>query len=251
MTAAYVIRKRITDQGPDSLWAFDDFSSLPQYAVAKALSRFTMEGLIQRVRKGLYYYPKQTALGPSHPGTSALLAKTFKKSKGMAVYSGGTASFQNLGITSQIPAQYTLLSDMVSRKMSIGSLTVRIQRRSLAHLGGATQEDIWILDSVRNLKHVPDSTPADAVAKIVNRLQDLMRSSGRSKGASQGTTVKRLLRFAQGEPPRVRAVLGAIAERIGYHGPEGGALKNSLNPLTKFHLGIKSVLPNTQSWNIV
>jgi len=239
VTAAQTIRKRITDQGPDSLWNFDDFVTLPQHAVAKTLSRLAKEGLILRVRKGLYYYPKATALGLSQPGASALFAKAIKKSKDVTVYSGGTASFQNLGITTQIPAQYTILGELTSRKIQIGKMTARIQRRSLAHLGGASQEDVWVLDSIRNLKHVPDSTPAEAVAKILRNFHDAHRP------------MKKLLRFAQGEPPRVRAVLGAIAEQLGYRGPETRSLKKSLNPLTKFHIEITSVLSNAASWNIV
>jgi hypothetical protein len=239
MKAAQTIRKRITEQGPDSLWGFADFAGLSQQAVAQTLCRLAKDGLIQRVRKGLYYYPKHTALGPSQPSASALLSKVFKKSNNAVVYSGGTASFQNLGITTQIPAQYTIIGDMASRKIQIGKMTARIQRRSLAHLGGATQDDIWILDSIRNLKHVPDSTPARAVAKIMMNFRDSRRP------------LKPLLRFAQGEPPRVRAVMGAIAEQLGYHGPETRTLKKSLNSLTKFHIGIASVLPNAAFWNIV
>ena len=63
--------------------------------------------------------------------------------------------------------------------------------------------------------------------------------------------MKRLLRFAGGEPPRVRALLGAMAEQIGYHGAEVGRLRQSINPLTKFRMGLSSVLPNASAWNIV
>ncbi|OFZ79530.1 MAG: hypothetical protein A2583_10100 [Bdellovibrionales bacterium RIFOXYD1_FULL_53_11] len=239
MKVAQSIRRQITDKGPDSLWSFDDFVKLPQQAVAKTLSRLSKEGLIQRMRKGVYYYPKITALGPSQPDASALFAAAIKKSKNITIYSGGTASFQNLGITTQAPAQYTILGELASRKIRIGRMTANIQRRSFAHLNGASQEDIWILDSIRNLKHVPDSTPSDAVAKIMSNFHASKRP------------LKKLLRFAQGEPPRVRAVIGAIAEQMGYHGPETRTLKKSLNPLTKFHIGITSVLSNASFWNIV
>ncbi len=239
MRTAQTIRKRISDRGPDSLWTFDDFDGLTHYAVAKTLSRLAKYGFIRRVRKGLYYYPRMTALGLSRPGTSALLAKAIRRSNGDMIYSGGTASFQNLGITTQIPAHYTLLGNLAPRKIHIGEVTVRIRRRSFSHMAGVSQQDIWILDSIRNLKNVPDSTPTDAVTKIIGHL----RTSGRS--------MKKLLRFAQSEPPRVRAVLGAIAEQMGYRGPETGMLKQSLNPLTKYHVDVASALPNATSWNIV
>lgn len=239
MKAAQAIRKRIVNRGPDSLWSFDDFVGLPSQAVAKSLSRLAKDGFLQRVRKGLYYYPKQTVLGSSQPSSSALLGKIIAHSGYGAVFSGGTASFQNLGVTTQVPAQYTLLASIAPRTIRIGKMKARIQRRNLQHLTGASQHDVWILDSIRNLRHVPDSTPDEALTKIMSDLRG-SRSS-----------LKKLLRFAQGEPPRVRAVMGAMAEHIGYRGMELGRLRKSLNPLTKFRVGISRVLPNALAWNIV
>jgi hypothetical protein len=239
MKVAQALRKKITDQGPDSLWSYADFGGLPFQAVAKSLSRLAKDGLIRRVRKGLYYYPKQTALGPSQPSASALLAKTVMRGADAPVFSGGTASFQNLGLTTQVPAHYTLLCGLASRTIRIGKVTARVCHRELAHLAGASQQDVWLLDAIRNLKHVPDSTPTDALMRIMGQLRAAPRS------------MKRLLRFAQGEPPRVRALLGAMAEQVGYGGPELGRLQKSLNPLTKFHIGVSSVLSNSQAWNIV
>lgn len=239
MRTTQAIRKRIQAKGPDSLWTIDDFQGSSRYAVAQALSRLAKGGIIRRIRRGLYYYPKMTALGASTPSTSALLAKTIRPAKGTVIFSGGTASFQNLGITTQIPAHYTLLGNVAPRTLKIGEVTVRIRRRPFDQLKGVCQEDIWVLDSIRNLNHVPDSTPADAVTKIITNLR---RSD---------QTVQRLLRVARGEPPRVRAVMGAIAERIGCRGPATEMLRRSLNPLTKYRVGVSSVLPNASAWNIV
>ncbi len=239
MKAAQTIRKRITDQGPDALWSYADFGGLPLQAVAKCLSRLAKEGLIKRVRKGLYYFPKQTALGLSQPSASSLLAKTVMRCGNRPVFSGGTASFQNLGLTTQIPAQYTILSGLAAKTVRVGGLTARVRHRELGHLTGASQLDVWCLDAIRNLKHVPDSTPADALIKIMKQFKT---------GAHP---LKKLLRFAQGEPPRVRALMGAMAEQVGYRGPEIKKLRSSLNPLTKFHIGVASVLSNAAIWNIV
>ncbi|MCM2321804.1 MAG: DUF6088 family protein [Oligoflexia bacterium] len=239
MNTAQTVRNKITDQGPDSLWSYADFGGVPFQALAKALSRLVKDGLIQRVRKGIYYYPKKTALGASQPSASALLAKAMVRGGDTPVFSGGTASFQNLGLTTQVPAQYTVLSGAAPRTIRIGGVTARVRHRELGHLAGASQRDVWLLDAIRNLKHVPDSTPADALAKVMKQL----------KAGAQ--PVKKLLRFAQGEPPRVRALMGAMAEQIGYQGPELRKLRKSLNPLTKFYIGVGSVLPNAPAWNIV
>jgi Family of unknown function (DUF6088) len=239
MKATSVVRRQIEKQGPDSIWSLADFPNLSMQAVSQALSRLARAGVLLRVRKGIYYFPKQTILGPSRPNASAVLEKAFPKSKFGSLYTGGTASFQNLGITSQIPAEYVLLSDQPARKLQIGKSVVRIRQRSLAHLDGATEQDVWLLDAIRNLKHAPDVSPNDAIEKIIYKL------------SLASKTLKRLLRFTLGEPPRVRAVMGAIADHLGYQGREIELVKRSLNPLTRYKLGIASTLPTASTWNIV
>src|SRR5687768_12937958 len=120
------VHNQILDQGPDTLWGLEDFPKLSQWAVAQALSRLMKIGILIRIRKGIYYYPKNTALGLSRPSAGALLTKALKKKHDRIVFSGGTASFQNLGITNQIPTMYTLLSNQASRKLQIGNVTAKI-----------------------------------------------------------------------------------------------------------------------------
>jgi predicted transcriptional regulator of viral defense system len=57
-------------------WTLSDFRDL-ELTVAHALSRLNADGELQRVRKGLYFRPKMTAIGPSMPSASAAVAHTF------------------------------------------------------------------------------------------------------------------------------------------------------------------------------
>jgi hypothetical protein len=59
-----------------------------------------------------------------------------------------------------------------------------------------------------------------------------------------------MITLALSYPPRVRALLGAILEDI-MSTPDLRQLKESLNPFTKFALGVNSkVLKTAPSWNI-
>lgn len=60
---ARIVRARIEEGGPDTIWTYSDFAFLPPYAVAAALSRLSKKGVLKRVRKGLYYAPKETRFG--------------------------------------------------------------------------------------------------------------------------------------------------------------------------------------------
>src|SRR5580698_6678696 len=68
---AKTVRERI-EAGGEQIWRLADFKNLPFTAVAKALSRLFRLGIIQRLGKGLYYKPRQTAFGPSKPNPNQL-----------------------------------------------------------------------------------------------------------------------------------------------------------------------------------
>jgi predicted transcriptional regulator of viral defense system len=71
------VRQRIERRG-ERFWRHEDFDDLPPTAVAMALSRLARDGALRRVRKGVYYRPRQTAFGPSVPAASAAAAQTLR-----------------------------------------------------------------------------------------------------------------------------------------------------------------------------
>src|SRR5439155_8208421 len=68
---AEAVRRRI-EGGGERVWRLADFSGMPFMAVAKTLSRLARQGVIQRLGKGLYYRPRETAFGLSRPNTSQI-----------------------------------------------------------------------------------------------------------------------------------------------------------------------------------
>src|SRR5438874_13526666 len=70
-SVAAAVEARIGGSG-DRLWSYADFSDLPFTAVSQTLSRLTRKGRLARVRKGLYYTPRRTVLGPSRPSRSSV-----------------------------------------------------------------------------------------------------------------------------------------------------------------------------------
>jgi hypothetical protein len=92
-------------------------------------------------------------------------------------------------------------------------------------------------------------------------LLELLRDRARFSDLSAAATVKRLLsmisdpeRFARlavaavGEPPRVRAMLGALGEQAGMPAGALAPLRTGLNPLSRFDFGVLRVLPNARVW---
>ena len=86
---------------------------------------------------------------------------------------------------------------------------------------------------------IPNLDKNSAIKIISNQLKKLNTNE-----------IKRLIDCALSYPPRVRAFLGALLDKInGYLGLN--KLKNSLNPLSEYTYGIdENLLPTASNWNI-
>jgi len=114
------------------------------------------------------------------------------------------------------------------------SLNYRLVRR--VGRGRALSEmDATLLDFLRNRGASSELPPED----MVERLLEYFREPGR---------FERLLEAAPSEPPRVRAMLGAIGEQIGQPENVLAELRESLNPLSRFDFGILAALSYARRW---
>jgi hypothetical protein len=90
---------------------------------------------------------------------------------------------------------------------------------------------------------------------------DFLRCGGKTSELDPDETVRRFLallsergRFehlvavAATEPPRVRAILGALAEQLGKRSGATERLRRSLNPLSRFDFGVFSGMHNAPQW---
>ena len=66
--------------------------------------------------------------------------------------------------------------------------------------------------------------------------------------AAESGRLSRLLKIAESEPPRVRAMLGAIAEQLGLPESRLRRLHATLNPLSRFDFGILAALKHAGRW---
>src|SRR5579859_575783 len=99
-SASALIADQIEAAG-ERLWRYDDFAGLPAMAVNQTLSRLARKGILTRVRKGLYYRPHPTLIGPSQPSESAIIAKSLRH----RVHPTGTTAANLLGLSTQNPAR--------------------------------------------------------------------------------------------------------------------------------------------------
>ncbi len=226
-----LVRKSI-ERGGERLWRFEDFGDLSFSAVAKALSRLTIDGTIERLSKGIYYRARQTAFGKSRPNPAAIRQLA---ARNKTVFPSGLAAANLLGFTTQTGRRSEIATSALSlpRKL-VGEDTVVHTRRPEAW-AGLSEEDAAMLDFLRHAAKFSEFSQEETIKRIF----DLLSEHGR---------LDRLLKIANSEPPRVRAMLGAITESLGKGGKRLHRLRASLNPLSRFDFGMLTALPNAIAW---
>src|SRR3989344_9687432 len=218
---------------------YKDSHNLPVIPVAKAFSRLVKQGVLLRVRKGIYFKPKKTVLGSTSADPLLVANAVLSRKKKAHTYAGGTGAYYNARLTTQVPATAAIISDVPHRHLKIGNADFQVVYRKLSHMKDASLSDASLVLSLRAINKIPDTSASDAVLKILNML------------GSDSDRLDRIVGFASNEPPRVRALFGAIAQQLKYKGDKLTKLKKSLNPLTKYKLHVSHVLQTATDWNIL
>lgn len=233
MTIAKEVKQKIFSMEEGRIITYEDFAYLQNFnAVSLVLSRLAKEGVIQRLEKGKYFKPKKSKFGTTGPGESEII-----KSLADEGYVSGSVAYNKLGLTTQVPNEVTIIGKKYNRKTKIGKLSVRYQKRE-GSFNNKSRKYLQILDAIKDIKKIPGTGTNEALSRLIGIIEEM-----------SATEQERLVKYGMDYKPMVRALLGAILEKIGNQLYEN--LKRTLNPLTSYNIGILSeVLPNMTHWKI-
>lgn len=223
---------RAISRAPYSLVRAADIEGTSRSAATKALARLAKQGVLTRVVKGLYYAPKDTLLGKSRPSEMAIAMKMLE---GKTRPTGASAA-NLLGLSTQLPARPQLVAFTSNKPKNTGVARLRLRRGSRPHplptMEGA------LLEFIRERGKSAETNAMESYRRLRYLLKEQL----------QMDRLCNLREVALEEPPRVRAMLGAMFAYAELPGILWEPLKASLNPLSKFDFGLFSELPNAQEW---
>ena len=241
MVASNEIEAKVEQMNVDEVFSVADLNfPLGWYDnVRIKLSRMAAKGRIVKVGKGRYYKPRQTMFGALQPSREELVKDLLVKDGKAVGYLTGVSIWNQMGLTTQVPNVIEIGSRIRKNKTSRGTYSIRfiLQPNDITRVNIPL---LQILDTVKAVKSIPDTTINDTVARlsaIVNALSD--------KDVTQLTTLS--LKYS----PQTRALVGGL---LGPRLSESQVtkLRNTLNPMTVYKLGISdAVLPNCNNWYIV
>ena len=157
------IMRRARNTGRGGVFTPSDFLDVAaRAAVDQALSRLVKSGKLRRLSYGLYDFPKiHPKLGMLSP-TPDDVAQALARETGSQVQISGVRAANALGLTTQVPAKNTYLTDGPPRRVVLGKRVVELRHASPKHLiaPGSAAGTV-----VQALRHVGPTRAAD-VAQI-------------------------------------------------------------------------------------
>ena len=159
------IKRRIIGKGRGAVFTPADFLDLcSRDSVDQTLSRLTDQGVIRRLARGIYDYPKTSPrLGRLSPDPDAVAAAIARKD-GRVVQVSPARAANMLGLTTQVPAKAVYLTDGPSRTKQIGAQTIIMRNAAARNLVGAGKPTGAVFQALRYLGK--DGVDASVVARL-------------------------------------------------------------------------------------
>jgi hypothetical protein len=160
------IMKRALAAGRGGVYTPSDFLDVAaRAAVDQALSRLVKTGKLRRLARGLYDFPKvHPKLGQLSPAPD-VVAHALARETGSLVQIAGARAANALGLTTQVPAKNTYLTDGPSRRVVLGKRVVDLRHASPKHLIAPGSPAGTVIQALR---HVGAVRAAD-VAQVASR----------------------------------------------------------------------------------
>jgi hypothetical protein len=160
------------------------------------------------------------------------LALSKAKSKCNFYCISGTAGYNELGLTTQVPNNIVIACDYNLRSED----NIKFIYRKKPINGGKAER--IILDAIIDIKTIPDTT----VEKTINQIKILIKN--------KKVSLKSLVKSAFYETTRVKSIIGAIAQEFDFDNNLLNKLKKTLNPLSMVYLNVGNTLLYAKNWQI-
>ncbi len=206
-------------------------------AGTKVIERLLKKGFISKLSKGVFYKPGKSVFGDLKPSDTELIRNYLYEGGKRIAYITGVSLYNQLGLTTQMAFRIKIASRV--KRIYINTKAIKATPvKSYAEVTEDNYKILGFLDAIKDIKIIPDTPINTIISMLSSRIKEL-----------DNITKNKLVSYSLLYPARVRALLGAILERLDY--VDINVLKESLNPLTKYKLGVnKNRLETAQNWNI-
>ena len=240
MLQSKAIEQTVNSFRSDCVFTYRDLGLPPESSanVIRKLNRMADSGVIQRLSKGRFYKPKQTMFGSLKPSQQEVVKDLLEKNGKIIGYLTGVSIFGQLGLTTQISNIIEIGVKGKKNNTRRGMYSIRfVQQANII-----TKSNIpllQLLDSIKSIKQIPDSTPDSSY----NRIREIIKFLDEK-------SLDLMIKLAMKYNPMTRAIVGAIIEEL-YGEERARILRDTLNPITVYKVGLTKKVLSTNNFRIV
>ena len=229
------IKKRILDFEMGKVFRLEDLElSRSEYnAAVVALGRLAQEGEIERLSPGVYYKPKQTRFGVVGPSMEERFRDLLYDGDTPIAYLTGLYAFNLFGLTTQHSSILEIGTNFPKRNTKRGIYAIRfvLQKNQICQ---DNIDMLRLLDCLKWIKKIPDTTVDKSYSLLKKKVREYEKKD-----------LKQLVELSLNYTPLTRALLGSmLTDELLV-----ATLHQTLNPLTRFRIGLSPTLVSSQ-WNI-
>lgn len=229
------IKKRILDFEMGKVFRLEDLElSRSEYnAAVVALGRLAQEGEIERLSPGVYYKPKQTRFGVVGPSMEERFRDLLYDGDTPIGYLTGLYAFNLFGLTTQHSSILEIGTNFPKRNTKQGIYAIRfvLQKNQICQ---DNIDMLRLLDCLKWIKKIPDTTVDKSYSLLKKKVSEYEEKD-----------LKQLVELSLNYTPLTRALLGSMLTDESLV----ATLHQTLNPLTRFRIGLSPTLVSSQ-WNI-
>ena len=229
------IKKKILDFEMGKVFRLEDLElSRSEYdAAVVALGRLAQEGEIERLSPGVYYKPKQTRFGVVGPSMEERFRDLLYDGNTPIGYLTGLYAFNLFGLTTQHSSILEIGTNFPKRNTKRGIYAIRfvLQKNQICQ---DNIDMLRLLDCLKWIKKIPDTTVDKSYTLLKKKVSEYEKEDH-----------KQLVGLSLNYTPLTRALLGSMLTDESLV----ATLHQTLNPLTRFRIGLSSTLVSSQ-WNI-
>ena len=145
------LRQRIMALPEDSILFRSDFPRFHPEFVGSTFSELTAEGVLIKIAQGIYAKPRQSKFGVVLPSVDKVVQSIAARDRAQVLPSGMTA-LNTLGLSTQVPINYTYLTTGSERTIKLANRQVTLKRGVPKNFCYGTRLAALLVQALRTLK---------------------------------------------------------------------------------------------------
>ena len=188
------ILSRIENFDSNQVFIANDFFDIAGYeTVRSTLNRLVQDEEIIRIMKGIYYKPKYIELIGEYEAPSVNeVANAIARKYNWTIAPSGNTALNLLGLSTQVPAKWTYISDGRYADFSFGNTVIEFKHRNNKEISNISIETAIVIQALKTIGK--DKVTEEDIEILKNRLTEEQKERLIEEGKVASAWVYKIIR---------------------------------------------------------